>query len=303
MIRLRTVLQSSKAAIDLASIMVGIIVIGLIGGVIAATVFAVIPWSQDKAAKHQLESIHTAENALFGLSADPSTALQGGVGANTFTNSDGLAANSLLIKNPNYCVVHTKNGKDYMAFSKSASGKIWSAKNSKKTPVVYTATILPCTADGAYDPAIGGTSPNLTYTPLATWTFENSTESWWHSGAANNEVRTTSPGHDSTYSLGAFTNDQGTPFSMYIDKRDLVVGQNYRLSGWIRLSDDQTAAAYAQVGAVKSNFATATGWTKVSMEFTATKTTERLAFYSTPASKFTMQWLYVDDVKLESITD
>jgi type II secretory pathway pseudopilin PulG len=287
MIRLRTVLQSSKAAIDLASIMVGIIVIGLIGGVIAATVFAVIPWSQDKAAKHQLESIHTAENALFGLSADPSTALQGGVGANTFTNSDGLAANSLLIKNPNYCVVHTKNGKDYMAFSKSASGKIWSAKNSKKTPVVYTATILPCTADGAYDPAIGGTSPNLTYTPLATWTFENSTESWWHSGAANNEVRTTSPGHDSTY----------------IDKRDLVVGQNYRLSGWIRLSDDQTAAAYAQVGAVKSNFATATGWTKVSMEFTATKTTERLAFYSTPASKFTMQWLYVDDVKLESITD
>jgi hypothetical protein len=49
-------------AIDLASIMVGVLVIGIIAGVISATVFAVVPWSQDNAAKSNLDSIHTAES-------------------------------------------------------------------------------------------------------------------------------------------------------------------------------------------------------------------------------------------------
>lgn len=61
--------QSSKGAIDLASIMVGIVVIGLIGGVIAATVFTVIPWAQDNAAKQQLSSIATAQSAYAGFAA------------------------------------------------------------------------------------------------------------------------------------------------------------------------------------------------------------------------------------------
>lgn len=55
--------RNEKGAIDLASIMVGVIVVGLIGGVIAATIFAVIPWAQDQAAKQQLDNIVTAENA------------------------------------------------------------------------------------------------------------------------------------------------------------------------------------------------------------------------------------------------
>lgn len=67
----RNAFKNEEGVIDLASIMVGIIVIGLIGGVIAATVFTVIPWTQDNAAKSQLEAIHTAQNAHFGLSADP----------------------------------------------------------------------------------------------------------------------------------------------------------------------------------------------------------------------------------------
>ena len=67
---LKNAFRNEQGAIDLASIMVGIIVIGLIGGVIAATVFAVIPWAQDNAAKQQLDSIVAAENAHAGLSAD-----------------------------------------------------------------------------------------------------------------------------------------------------------------------------------------------------------------------------------------
>ena len=45
--RLNNTLRNEAGAIDLASIMVGIIVIGLIGGVVASTIFAVIPWTQE----------------------------------------------------------------------------------------------------------------------------------------------------------------------------------------------------------------------------------------------------------------
>ena len=58
---LRTALRSVGGAIDLASIMVGVIVIGVIAGVIAATVFAVIPWTQDRAAKANLDAVRTAK--------------------------------------------------------------------------------------------------------------------------------------------------------------------------------------------------------------------------------------------------
>jgi type II secretory pathway pseudopilin PulG len=62
--------KNEVGAIDLASIMVGIIVIGLIGAVIAATVFAVIPWTQDNVAKQQLESVSNAQNAYLGVRAN-----------------------------------------------------------------------------------------------------------------------------------------------------------------------------------------------------------------------------------------
>lgn len=62
-------LSSSKGALDLSSIMVGVIVISLIGGVIGATVFAVIPWAQDHAAKQQLQSIAVAQNVYAGFDA------------------------------------------------------------------------------------------------------------------------------------------------------------------------------------------------------------------------------------------
>jgi surface protein len=53
--------QSIAGAIDLASIMVGVIVLGIIGGVVAATVFSVIPWSQDNAAKAELGAVRDAQ--------------------------------------------------------------------------------------------------------------------------------------------------------------------------------------------------------------------------------------------------
>ena len=65
--KLKQVFVSRSGAIDLASVMVGIVVIGLIGGVIATTLFAIIPWSQDNRARGQLDSVVTAQGAYLGL--------------------------------------------------------------------------------------------------------------------------------------------------------------------------------------------------------------------------------------------
>jgi type II secretory pathway pseudopilin PulG len=157
-IRIHYALKSSRAAIDLASIMVGIIVIGLIGGVIAATVFAVIPWSQDKAAKQQLDSVASAQSAYRGLSTSKDASLQDAstsptsqtdpnqvVLNSTFTGSTGLAKNNLLALNTagNYCAIATTDGKDYHAYSKSGSGKWFYITSGKTQPSEYLGTI-PC---------------------------------------------------------------------------------------------------------------------------------------------------------------
>tara|TARA_B100000378_G_scaffold107218_1_gene85743 strand:+ start:3353 stop:3904 length:552 start_codon:yes stop_codon:yes gene_type:complete len=55
--------NSSKAALDLPSIMVGVVVTGIVGGVIGATVLAVIPWAQQQGVEAQLREISTAAAA------------------------------------------------------------------------------------------------------------------------------------------------------------------------------------------------------------------------------------------------
>lgn len=164
MLQLNQILKSSRAAIDLASIMVGIIVIGLIGGVISATIFAVIPWSQDNAAKQQLDSIASAQSAYRGLSSDKDTQLKDAVSSptnttdpnqvvlnSTFTGSDGLAKNDLLQKSDKYCVIASADGSDYNAYSLSGSGKVFkmTAQGKETSTVKNEVTCLGTVTDGA----------------------------------------------------------------------------------------------------------------------------------------------------------
>jgi len=136
---------NEDGAIDLASIMVGIIVIGLIGGVIAATVFAVIPWAQDNAAKQQLDSVASAESAYIGLSTDGGqqqkfASLDDGVttpankgkiisGTDTLFDGSGLGANIAVVANGT-----SGNGAHYGAAVKSASGKVFYISDRKTQP-------------------------------------------------------------------------------------------------------------------------------------------------------------------------
>jgi len=191
---LRSTLQSSKAAIDLASIMVGIIVIGLIGGVIAATVFAVIPWAQDNAAKQQLDSVHSAQNAFFGLSADPSQDLVGGK-KNSFANSAELASNNLLVSNANYCTVPTADGQDYRAYSKSGSGKTYYSLNSNKQAKVFTGS-YPCVADAN---GIVGVNPVIDNGTTPVGTAPGSSSGGTGGGTTPTTPEPTTPSHFAVY--------------------------------------------------------------------------------------------------------
>lgn len=164
--------RNEAGAIDLASIMVGVIVIGLIGGTVAATVFAVIPWTQDNAAKQQLDSIASAESAYMGLSSATPSPLPAGYAPNSFGNSAQLKAANLLQPGPNYCAVTPADGKSYTGYSKSSSGSVWVMSDKNTKPAILTDPVpVECgfTLASATDPVASPTaSPTATVTPTAT---------------------------------------------------------------------------------------------------------------------------------------
>lgn len=143
--------DNEKGAIDLASIMAGIIVIGLVGGVIAATVFAVIPWAQDKAAKQQLESIVVAQSSYKGLSSGVPPAVPNGLPINSYGNTESLAAAGLLASGDSYCTTISEDGNSYQAFAKSSSGKYWHLTDST-TPSTIDSGSIPNACKSVIDP-------------------------------------------------------------------------------------------------------------------------------------------------------
>ena len=152
--------KNEAGAIDLASIMVGIIVIGLIGGVIAATVFAVIPWAQDNAAKQQLDSIAAAQSSYIGLSADKGDAHFGGgalvagtpitITANevpaAYYTVGGEGAGATAVSETLFSGAASKlavgkwgtgNAAHYAAAVESASGKVFYITDAKTQPTEH----------------------------------------------------------------------------------------------------------------------------------------------------------------------
>lgn len=128
--RFSKVLKSEDGAIDLASIMVGVIVIGLIGGVIAATIFAVIPWAQDNAAKQQIDNVSAAQSAYVGLHTDTGTG-EYQYGDLTDENSSIAQAHLMTPNQARYCSqsYNWSGEKGYVTYAMSDSGKIFWAQN------------------------------------------------------------------------------------------------------------------------------------------------------------------------------
>ena len=116
-------LATTDGAIDLASVMVGVIVLGIISAVILATVFSVIPWSQDRAAEMDLDSVNTAESVFKAQGPDVK-----------YSGLDGLVAAKLLPASSSRIRVATDaTGSCWVATAASASGKMFVASSSQKT--------------------------------------------------------------------------------------------------------------------------------------------------------------------------
>ena len=144
------VLRTQGGAIDLASIMVGVLVIGIIGGVIAATVFAVIPWSQDNAAKQALDSVKSAESVQYSFSSGNGSAAYG---TDAFLEgTTNAASKSLLQTSPAIHIAVSSDGQHFVALSASATGVIFYSTDGGQPASTTAPTIV---VDATATPAAG----------------------------------------------------------------------------------------------------------------------------------------------------
>jgi hypothetical protein len=172
-------LHNEVGAIDLASIMLGLVVMGTITSLIASTIFVVIPWAQDNAAKHQLDSVVSAQSAYVGLETAKQTQgymygnLKDLINANIFP-SEWLseAPEEMLSKDNTLCVSKTNNGKGYEATVRSATGNVFKITDQNTKPIKVSAAEMLCGA-GVLGSGENGTEPtstvscgNATYTAV-----------------------------------------------------------------------------------------------------------------------------------------
>jgi type II secretory pathway pseudopilin PulG len=110
--------KSSKGAVDLPSIIVGIIVVGVLAGITSVTVLGIIPWAQNNSARQALTSLSTAQNSykqaydVYGTQAQ-------------------LVDKKLLAANDKTCSTISADGLTYASASKSTTGKMFA--NSSAT--------------------------------------------------------------------------------------------------------------------------------------------------------------------------
>jgi surface protein len=136
--------------------MVGIIVIGVIAGTIAATVFAVIPWSQDAAARQDLDSVRTAEAVSQ-------------VQTSQFTDFSGLRTAGLIQASATVDAAADLAGSCYVAVSASKTGTIFLTTDVAPEAIRYvpgsSAGCLSASALAVLVEGVGGTNEPAASTP------------------------------------------------------------------------------------------------------------------------------------------
>jgi hypothetical protein len=132
--RMNKTLKGEKGMLDLASVITGVIITGVLGAVTAASFIFIIPWFQDKAALDDINLIKVAEDSHY--------------------SDTGFYTNDInVLKTKNYlrkttsktCITMTSaTAPDYTIYVESASKKKYSYIPSNTKPVLITTTI-PCT--------------------------------------------------------------------------------------------------------------------------------------------------------------
>lgn len=171
---------NEEGAVDVSSIMIAIVALGLIAGVIASTVFVVVPWAQDNAAKNQLKSVMAAQQAYAGMAALEDAAgpigsiyalklhryntvvmsnsktgeygdLTDLIESNLFDPSfmpvdgaDEIYGEQVLSPDNSICIIKLEYGKGYEAAVRSASGNIFVTNDGWVGPIKFPDTAPVC---------------------------------------------------------------------------------------------------------------------------------------------------------------
>jgi sugar lactone lactonase YvrE len=157
--RFKRRLRHTNGVIDLASIMVGVIIIGVISAGIVASTFTLIPFTQDRAAMQELDSVRTAEGAAF-VQDDP----------NRYRDMEALVADGWIQASDSVAVGVDADGTCFAAMSLSATGnKYWSDSTTADAELyiagtstsdcVDLATLSAALGDGSAGP--GASEPEI----------------------------------------------------------------------------------------------------------------------------------------------
>lgn len=130
-------LKNEQGGLDLGSIMTGVVIIGITGGVVAATTLGLIPFIQDNSAQSSLKNLSLAQTGYK-------------QGKGVYGNMDNLVkaqlidakyaadpANLNIAKNGELCTKVSVTG-GHTSSSLSSTGKYYLITNINLTPVEVT---------------------------------------------------------------------------------------------------------------------------------------------------------------------
>lgn len=130
---LTRIAKSTTAAIDLATIIVGILVLSILTGLVGATVYAVIPWTHDRASKADLTALAAAEQAYSNNHTDNVD-----TSVDHFASYDSLLSSKLVQKDSDIKLLTNAANTCYVATSTSESGAIYWVDSDNPNPVAYS---------------------------------------------------------------------------------------------------------------------------------------------------------------------
>jgi surface protein len=132
-VKIRKVFKNDRGTVDLGSITTGVIVLGIAGGVIAATTLGVIPFVKNNAAKSSLSSLSMAQTSHKQGTGSYGT-LQNLVNEQLIEKSFATDTNENVSKDGKLCSVVYATGA-YLASIKSETGKYYSITDTAPKPV------------------------------------------------------------------------------------------------------------------------------------------------------------------------
>ena len=145
----RSIFRGPAGLIDLLSIIVGVILIGIAAAGVVATLFQIVPWAQDSTARQSLSAVRTAESVAFAMT-------------HRYSNFTDLVAAKRIQDSRTLAAGTDADGTCFVGVSKSATGAIFFITDTSAGAAELTQSIDPgcvnaATLAGLVD-SIGGFS-------------------------------------------------------------------------------------------------------------------------------------------------